>query len=222
VNGGNTGTNSSTFVTNSLTNGDQVTVIMTSTAACANPLAVTSTSIKMTVAPNTPGVRYPTVTATPNVALPLQARNLGSNYTYLWNPPIGLNFSNIQNPVFSYDKKTEYTIKIFSPIGCITVDTLLVNLLNTPYIFVPNAWTPNGDGHNDYLYPLTINIMQLKYFRIFNRWGQKVFETNIIGKGWDGNFGGKPQPIDVYTWTIEAISSDGYNYKLNGKAVLLR
>jgi gliding motility-associated-like protein len=133
-----------------------------------------------------------------------------------------LNFSNIQNPIFIYDKKIEYTILIQSASGCATVDTLLVNLLNTPSIFVPNAWTPNGDGHNDYLYPLTINITQLNYFRVFNRWGQKVFETNILGKGWDGNFQGKPQQVDVYTWTIEAISSDGYKYKLSGKAVLLR
>jgi gliding motility-associated-like protein len=97
-----------------------------------------------------------------------------------------------------------------------------VKLINTPYVFVPSAWTPNGDGHNDYLYPLTINITQLKYFRIFNRWGVKVFETNILGEGWDGKLQGKPQPIDVYTWTVEAVSSGGYNYKNSGRSVLLR
>jgi gliding motility-associated-like protein len=195
---------------------------MTSSDPCANPTSATSNNIPITVSPAIPGIRYPAVTATPNVALPLQGRSLGSNYSYSWNPPVGLNFSNTQNPVFNYDKKIEYTIKITSPAGCITVDTLLVNLISTPYVFVPNAWTPNGDGHNDYLYPLTINISQLKYFRIFNRWGQKVFETNILGQGWDGLFHGKPQSTDVYTWALEAISSDGYNYKLSGRAVLLR
>jgi gliding motility-associated-like protein len=168
------------------------------------------------------GIRYPTVTAAPNVPLSLLARTLGNNYSYQWIPPDGLNDPTIKDPIFTYDKKTGYTIKITSDIGCITVDTLLVDLINTAYVFVPNAWTPNGDGHNDYLFPLTANITQLKYFRIFNRWGQKVFETTSIGRGWDGMFQGKPMPMDVYTWTIEAISTDGNNYQRIGKAVLLR
>ena len=109
-----------------------------------------------------------------------------------------------------------------SGVGCLTVDTLLVNVVNEPSVFVPNAWTPNGDGHNDYLFPLMVNITQLKYFRVFNRWGQKVFETNIIGNGWDGNVNGRAQPIDVYTWTLEAIGTGGLNYKASGRTVLLR
>lgn len=116
----------------------------------------------------------------------------------------------------------QYLVRMTSTVGCLTIDTLLVNLNTAPVVFVPNAWTPNGDGHNDYLYPLTINITELKYFRVFNRWGQKVFETNILGTGWDGNFNGRPQPIDVYTWTVEAVGSGGYIYKNSGKSALLR
>ncbi len=80
---------------------------------------------------------------------------------------------------------------ITTPSGCSVVDTLLVKMrTEAPIIvsdlFVPKAWTPNGDGHNDKLYPLTLNIVELKYFRIFNRWGQLMFETNVLGFGWDG------------------------------------
>jgi len=217
-----TGQTASNFTSSSLANGDIVMVVMTSNDPCANPTAIPSSTVIITVTPLIPGIRYPTVTATPNVPLPLQARTIGNNYSYQWIPPVGLNFSDIKSPVFTYDQKIEYTIKITSATGCITVDTLLVNLLNTPYVFVPNAWSPNGDGHNDYLFPLTINIRQLNYFRIYNRWGQKVFETNIIGQGWDGMFQGKKQPMDVYTWMVEAISPGGYRFKNTGKAVLLR
>jgi gliding motility-associated-like protein len=91
-----------------------------------------------------------------------------------------------------------------------------------PTIDVPKAWSPNGDGHNDYLRPLTLDITELKYFRVFDRWGQLMFETNIIGKGWDGIFNGKQQVMDVYTWTIEAIGCDGHYYKRAGNSVLMR
>ena len=195
---------------------------MTSNNSCTSPPTATSNGVTVSVTAPVPGIRYKAVTATPNIPLQLQARALGNNYSYQWIPPVGLNISNIKDPVFDYDKQTEYFIRISSGIGCITVDTLLVNIVNTPSVFVPNAWTPNGDGHNDYLFPLTINVTQLKYFRVFNRWGQKVFETNIIGNGWDGNFNGKPQPIDVYVWTVEAVSSGGIIYKTSGRAVLLR
>ena len=89
-------------------------------------------------------------------------------------------------------------------------------------IFVPKAWSPNGDGHNDRLYPLAVCIRELKYFRVFNRWGQLVFETNILEQGWDGSFHGKPQVMDTYTWTLEAIGEDGKYYKRAGNSVLIR
>ena len=86
----------------------------------------------------------------------------------------------------------KYTITVTNPAGCTVVDTLLVKMkteTNTVVdadLFVPKGWTPNGDGHNDKLSPLTLHIKELRYFRVFNRWGQLVFETNVLGFGWDG------------------------------------
>jgi gliding motility-associated-like protein len=94
--------------------------------------------------------------------------------------------------------------------------------LLTSGIFVPKAWTPNKDGHNDKLFPICVNITELYYFRIFNRWGQLVFETNKIGEGWDGMFKGKEHVQDVITWTVEAMGVDGVHYKKAGNSVLLR
>jgi gliding motility-associated-like protein len=137
-----------------------------------------------------------------------------------------LNQVNIKAPIFRYDQETEYTIRIKQQNGCETVDTVLVKLrinAKCPEIFVPKAWSPNRDGHNDELFPLPTGPIQLKFFRVFNRWGQLVFETNEVGKGWDGIFKGAPQVKDVYTWTLEARGmTDNCFYKLAGNALLLR
>ena len=134
----------------------------------------------------------------------------------------------IRTPMFNYDISQEYLITITSSSGCKVVDTVLVQLRSQTTtgirsgIWVPKAWTPNRDGHNDKLFPLCVNIKELYYFRIFDRWGKLVFETNEMGKGWDGIFNNKPMVSDVYTWTVEAIGLDGVYYKFQGNSVLLR
>src|SRR5690606_16448342 len=152
-----------------------------------------------------PGQRYTTVVTAPNVSVQLTARDLGPGSTYDWNPRFGLNNYSIQNPIFTYDRELELTVAITPVSGCGVVDTVLVRVLdNVPPdqsgLFVPKAWTPNGDGHNDKLFPIPVNIRELKYFRVFNRWGQLVFETNVLREGWDGIFKGQPQVQDTYTW----------------------
>ncbi|HEX5652309.1 MAG TPA: gliding motility-associated C-terminal domain-containing protein, partial [Chitinophagaceae bacterium] len=184
-------------------------------------------AVTVTLESKVDGVRYPDQTAMPNIPLQLQARSLGSNFSYLWSPATGLNFTGVRDPVFVYDRQTEYLVSITSPNGCITVDTILVKMIgpvpdSTPYVFVPKAWSPNGDGHNDYLYPLTIHISQINYFRIFDRWGKKMFETTNFSQGWDGKLQGIAQGIDVYIWTFEGISTEGKIFKAAGQAVLLR
>jgi gliding motility-associated-like protein len=172
------------------------------------------------------GIRYQTLTTPPNINLQLSARNIGVQYN--WTPPVGLNSTSLKDPVFNYDRQIEYIVNITRENGCITVDTVLVKIVAEPAglvrsdLFVPKAWTPNNDGHNDKLFPLTVNIRELKYFRVFNRWGQLMFETNVIGLGWNGIFQGKPQVMDVYTWTAEAIGVDGKYIKKAGNSVLIR
>ena len=172
-------------------------------------------------------IRYPTLTTLANTPTQLTARNF-NNATYQWNPSVGLSATSIFNPVFNYDRQTEYTITIALPTGCVVVDTQLVKIeaLQLPIkedIFVPKAWSPNKDGHNDKLFPFTLNIRELRYFKIFNRWGELVYQTNIIGEGWDGIYKGKMQVLDVYTWTAEAVGSiTGKIIKRSGNSVLLK
>jgi gliding motility-associated-like protein len=213
------------------------------TIALANPNAVSKTGIyfisgktaagcftikpvAVTMISKVDGLRYSPVTAIPNIPLNLYGRIIAVNYSYQWSPGDGLNFSTIKDPIFKYDKTTEFIIKMTSEQGCITVDTLLVKINSLagvgPNLFVPKAWSPNGDGHNDYLFPFAVNIKELKYFRIFNRWGQLMFETNEILKGWDGRLNGRKQPMEVYSWTAEAMGMNGEKIQLAGNSVLLQ
>jgi gliding motility-associated-like protein len=197
----------------------------TTTAGCSSTQSV---EVIVTVNKAAPGIRYPTVTTAENTPVALNARDMGSNYSYSWFPPVGLNFPDSKNPTFNYNQQTQYTITLTPQGGgCPTIDTLLVTLKQLDLgckskIDVPKAWSPNGDGHNDKLYPLTICIKELKYFRVFNRWGQLVFETSTIGHGWDGVFNGSPQVMDVYTWIVEADGVDGVHYKQSGNSILMR
>jgi len=230
------GTTSQT-ITNITSSTYQVTVAPTRTttytiqriedAVCVNNNPNAAATVVVTEAVD--GMRYPSVIAQPNKPLQLNARFFGNNYTYNWEARVGLNDYTTQAPTFNYSKQAEYTIAITSNSGCITIDTLLVKMAEEipgaglySDLFVPKAWTPNGDGHNDKLFPLTVHIKQLYYFRIFDRWGQLMFETTELGKGWDGVFKGKPQVMDVYTWTVEAIGEDGRHFKRSGNSVLLR
>jgi gliding motility-associated-like protein len=186
-----------------------------------------STAVNIIQAPS--GVRYTEVVTGVNVATPLRARGLSGNYAYKWTPAIGLSKPDVMNPVFNYSQRMDYLIYITSDLGCIVIDTQAVkviartNVNEPPNLWVPTAWSPhNKDGHNDFLYPFHVNIVELRYFRVFNRWGELVFETKTLDHGWDGIYKGVPQVMDTYTWTVEAVGNDGTIFKKAGNAMLLR
>jgi len=107
--------------------------------------------------------------------------------------------------------------------GCFASDTLVVS--KNCYINVPNVFTPNGDGNSDYFLPrqmLSRNVSQFE-MQIYNRWGEKVFETNSInGRGWDGKYGGSDQPTGVYIYMIQVAFGNGVTERYQGNVTLLR
>jgi gliding motility-associated-like protein len=117
-----------------------------------------------------------------------------------------------------------YTITIKRPSGCVTTDTLLVRLFQDQAIYVAGGFTPNGDNINDLAYPILVGTTELKYFKIFNRWGQLVFQTNTADakKGWDGRYKGVAQPSGTYTWTAEAIGENNIPIIDSGVLSLIR
>ncbi len=87
---------------------------------------------------------------------------------------------------------------------------------------MPNAFTPNGDGKNDVLRPIAVGMKQFDFFRVFNRWGQEVFSTQINGKGWDGSINGVPQTTGAYVWWVKATDYKGMPYFKKGTVTLIK
>lgn len=168
------------------------------------------------------GIKYPDVLAVKNKATPLSARFIANGYSYLWMPSTGLNNGAIQKPVFNASQEQLYRVRLTSPGGCITMDTVKVSVYDSSDIFVPKAFTPNKDGKNDILQPFLVNITTLKFFRVYNRWGQLMFQTSDSRQGWDGMYNNKPQPLETYTWIAEGIDSNGATIFKKGQTALIR
>jgi gliding motility-associated-like protein len=168
----------------------------------------------------TPGINYPLLYAIIDLPLGLKARQFGD--TALWSPGTWLNTRTSYAPTFNGPSEQLYTIAITTNGGCITVDTQLVKTIKNVEIYVPTAFTPNNDGVNDLLRPILLGIKELRYFRIFNRWGQLLFETKSDGFGWDGTLQGIPQSTQVVVWMIEAVGLDNNIYRRKGSSLLMR
>ena len=95
------------------------------------------------------------------------------------------------------------------------------NLCGDPLIYVPNTFTPNGDGLNDVFFVRGFNIDEVQMV-VFNRWGQKVFETREITKGWDGSFEGGFAPPDVYGYYLKVSCISGGEYEQKGNVTVIR
>jgi gliding motility-associated-like protein len=176
----------------------------------------------MTVENPPPGIKYPNVYAIKNKATQLSARFIANGYSYLWTPSFGLNNGSIQKPIFNASNEQFYRVRLTSAVGCVTIDSVSVSVFENSDIFVPKAFSPNKDGKNDLLFPFLVNIKTLNYFRIYNRWGQLMFQTSNSNQGWDGIYNNIPQPLDTYTWIVEGIDVNGIAIFKKGQTVLLR
>ena len=167
-----------------------------------------------------PGITYPMQYAVLDLPLELEARNFGDSV--LWSPPTWLNSQTSYTPIFDGLSDQLYTIEIKTMSGCVTVDTQLVKTVRQVEILVPTAFTPNNDGLNDILRPTLMGVKELRYFRIFNRWGQMIFDTKTERTGWDGNVKGSPMPSQVVVWMMEGVGVDNNIYRRKGTSVLVR
>ena len=121
--------------------------------------------------------------------------------------------------------ETLYTVSltISNSNGCQTSATKTIKVFATCIIAVPTAFTPDGDGLNDYLYPLNAIKAENLDFKVFSRWGQLVFQSRDWTKKWDGKINGIPQATNVYVWTLNYIHRDtGVKYSLKGTSTLIR
>lgn len=170
-----------------------------------------------------PGVTMPSMWAYKGTSTPISVRNL-PDYRYRWNPPYGINQPDKANTFFNLQNTQQYVIDLISPAGCVTQDSLLVRVYEdkTVDIFIPKSFTPNGDGVNDVLYPYLAGVKEFKYFKVYNRFNQLLFETTNHDVGWNGTKGGTPQPMAIYIWVAAGIAEDGSLVERRGQVLLLR
>ena len=128
------------------------------------------------------------------------------------------------NPQFT----TKYSVEVEDRYGCKNKGEITVKVICTGQnFFIPNTFSPNGDGSNDVFYPRGTGLIRAKTFRIFNRWGEMVFEkhdmpVNTSSAGWDGTWKGKKANADVYIYQLEIYCQNGELIKYNGNIALIR
>lgn len=195
--------------------------ILTATDTIGCPKAKTDT-VLVTVIPFINANAGVDTSVVPNQPIQL---NASGGTSYRWTPGRGLSDPAIANPVAILDNTVDsiiYTVRV-SNAFCFNEDKIVIRVYkNGPDILVPSAYTPNGDGKNDIIKPILYGISKLNYFSIYSRWGQLLFSTSEIGKGWDGNFNGTPQPAGAYVYQALGIDYTGKIIFRKGTIVLIR
>lgn len=147
-----------------------------------------------------------------------------AGYTYQWVPPNTLDNPLLQSPLATPTQDTWYLV-IIRKGGCVDTAqvkvTVLENICDDPTVFIPNAFTPNDDGINDEVLVRGDNI-ELMTFRIFDRWGEMVFETEDQTVGWDGTFKGKLLNPDVYVYYLDVTCVGGDEQLIKGNITIIR
>ena len=177
---------------------------------------------------------YPVITLTPNATI-----NVGSSYqinssattnivSLNWTPSNTLSCSNCLTPLATPTKTTKYDLTATNDGGCSTTDSIRVQVIcNGANFFVPNSFSPNGDGINDRFIVNGVGLNVIPSITIYNRWGQIVFQKsnfapNTPADAWDGTFNGQPAPSDVYIYTIQILCNNATLIPYHGNVTLIR
>lgn len=179
--------------------------------------------------------QYPTVNLGPDLVLATGTqRQLVSTVTngpirnWLWAPAADLSCSICPLPTATVRNDVVYTVRVTNFYGCSGTDTLVVKAFcKDAQVFLPNAFSPDGDGVNDVFMVQGSGILRVKTFRVFNRWGELVFEKNEVPPndarfGWDGRVVGRPPVPDVYVYTVEVLCENGIPFTYKGNVTILK
>lgn len=144
----------------------------------------------------------------------------GPDLSVVWSPGTGLSCTTCYTPFAIPTESGWYAVTVTTTDGCVYTDSVYI-LLNISDWGIPNAFSPNGDGINDYFGPILTPDCQLEYFVIYNRWGAEIFHSKSTGYTWDGNYNGIPQEIGAYVYIVSANCSGAPILK-SGSLTLVR
>ncbi len=166
----------------------------------------------------------PLINAGPDIQVisssPVQLKATGA-VQYHWEPATFLDNPEIANPIMIPRDDITYIVYGTGPTGCVASDTIKVSVNKTMVIEVPSGFVP-GTNRNNFLRPLLRLVDHINYFRVYNRWGQLMYETKEIGAGWDGTVNGVLQSAGAYTWMLEVQDINGKIVNKKGTTVLVR
>jgi gliding motility-associated-like protein len=145
-----------------------------------------------------------------------------------WSPSSGLSCSDCFEPVATMQNTITYVATVTNEIGCTAKDDLTITVVcDGSSFYMPNTFTPNGDGENDRFYPMGYGVVAITRFTIYNRWGEIVFQSGKISAndpvvGWDGTFKNVPLKPDVFIYVAEATCKNGEVAVVRGDISLIR
>lgn len=147
----------------------------------------------------------------------LNASAEGENLVYLWTPDLYMNSATLLKPVVKPETDISYTLSVISRYGCTNKDETFVKVVQD--IFIPNAFTPNGDGKNDNWKIPFLDPSFNANVAVYNRYGQMVYHSKGSTVLWDGTVNGKPQPTGTYVYMVKFATG---NFKRTGTVTLIR
>jgi gliding motility-associated-like protein len=140
--------------------------------------------------------------------------------SYSWTPEIGLSCSTCFNPIATPDVNTNYCVFVVDSNNCSNEICTEIDI-QCGDVFVPSAFSPNGDGQNDVLF-VRGKCIQSFSFLVFDRWGEKVFESENLAYGWDGKYNSQPCSAGAYTFYMKGTMFDGSAVTKMGSVILVR
>jgi len=146
-----------------------------------------------------------------------------TSYNWVLSDPGSISCTNCVSPIVTPTTTTEYTLTITDNNGCASTSTVTVYVnIICKDIFIATAFSPNGDGLNDVLHVKSNCSLVNMSFKVFDRWGEKVFESTDITFGWDGTYKNKAMNSDVFMYTLDGFLSSGVEVKKKGNVTLMR
>jgi len=139
-----------------------------------------------------------------------------------WSPGQSLSAVDETDPTAILQNDQRYYLTATTDLGCKAFDSVMIRVFNSAGVLVPSAFTPNDDGLNDLLRPRYNGMKHLDYFSVYDRWGDLVFKTNDMTKGWDGKVNGQLQSNGTFVWIISAEGFDGKRFQLKGTTTIIK